>query len=507
MERPTCLPDIVLLSTVAAMLAVPQSVTAQPVESSYITISPAVALEIDLELALRLALDRSWRMERERFDLRRDRYNLEASRAALKSNASMDFTLPDFDQSIKEIIDPVTGDPRVISTSGARYSSSISIRQPLPTNGVISLNGVLNRTQDDLIKYTPGKKTYYGRMYLRFTQPILQPNEIKMDIRRAELRLERTELSFSDEEISIVNSVTGDFFDLYELAYKDSLAREELHRLESLYQRGKEQYARSEMSESELLQLEVERAACRDRSSSTAGRFAREMTDFNQTIGLPLEQPIVIRHVIDYSPIRIDEDELVEKALRQRSDLRRDEMEQEQEEMDLQEERSRGSLTGDLGITLGLEGRGGHMDAFYEAMINPDQARGVAVNFSLPLWDWGRNRARVNGILVQLEKMDREKQETIKTIRREVGSVVARIREAESRLSVLVASVEAARRSYDLSLVQFDAGDLGVQDLLLTQKRFSEARQSYLGAYLDYRNALTDLSAVTTGGGYWGRRR
>lgn len=507
MERPTCLSGLMLLITTGALLAVPQSVTAQPVESSYITMTPAVPLEIDLELALILALDRSWRMERERLDLRRDRYNLEASRAALKSNASMDFTIPDYDQSIKEIIDPQTGDPRVISTSGARYSSSISIRQPLPTNGVISLNGVMNRTQDELIKYTPGKKTYYGRMYLRFTQPLLQPNEIKMDIRRAELRLERTELSFRDEEISIVNSVTGDFFDLFELAYEDTLAREELRRLESLYQRGQEQYARGEMTESALLQLEVEQAAARDRSSSASGRFAREVADFNQTIGLPLEQRIAIRHVIDYSPVTIDDAGLVDKALRQRSDLRRDEMEREREEMDLREERSRGSLTGDLGITLGLEGRAGDMEAFYEAMLNPDQARGIAVNFSLPLWDWGRNKARVNGILTGLEKMDREKEETIKTIRREVGSVVARIREAESRLTGLSTSVDAARRSYDLSLAQFDAGDLGAQDLLLTQKRFSEARRSYLSAYLDYRNALTDLSAVTTGSGYWGRRR
>ncbi|MFC1629483.1 hypothetical protein ACFL3H_10300, partial [Gemmatimonadota bacterium] len=233
MTCPSSFPNFILLITTGALLGIPSGTAAQSAESQLINPAPGDTLEIDLELALRLALDRSWRMESERLDLTRDRYNLDASRAALRSNASLDLTFPDYDQSIQEIIDPDTGDPKVISSSAARYSSSVSIRQPLPTNGVLSLNGVVTRTQDDLIKYTPGKKTYYGRMFLRFTQPVLQPNEIKMDIRRAELRLERTELSFRDSEISIVNTVTEDFFDLYELAFEDNLAREELLRLEA----------------------------------------------------------------------------------------------------------------------------------------------------------------------------------------------------------------------------------------------------------------------------------
>ena len=89
----------------------------------------------------------------------------------------MEFTIPDFDQSIKEIINPATGDPLVLSTKGARYSTSISIRQPLPTDGTLSLNGFLNRTSDELFSYTPGQKNYYSRLFLRFEQPILQPNE------------------------------------------------------------------------------------------------------------------------------------------------------------------------------------------------------------------------------------------------------------------------------------------------------------------------------------------
>jgi len=65
--------------------------------------------------------------------------------------------------------------------------------------------------------------------------------------------------------------------------------------------------------------------------------------------------------------------------------------------------------------------------------------------------------------------------------------------------------VEAAERSYQLTLEQFTVGGVGVQDFLLTQSRFTDANSSYLNAYLDYEQALIDLASVTTTSGYGGR--
>ena len=165
------LPLLALLATI--LLSLPTPARAQD-DGSPARARPALpdTMVLDLDTVIEFALEHSWSMEQERMDLRRDRFNLEASRAALKSNADLSFTVPDFDQSIKELNDPDTGDPKVLSNRGARYSSILSIRQPIPTDGIISLNGVLNRTQDGLIDYSPDSKTYYGRLFLRFEQPI-----------------------------------------------------------------------------------------------------------------------------------------------------------------------------------------------------------------------------------------------------------------------------------------------------------------------------------------------
>ncbi|MCK4772980.1 MAG: TolC family protein [Candidatus Latescibacteria bacterium] len=498
MDRNTILSRLALMSLILALVpGLIRTVSAQQSIESRAE-GTQVSIVLDLELALRYALDQSWRMERVRLDLQRDRYNLEASRAGLKSNANMYITLPDFDQSLTEWIDS-EGNPRVVKKRNARYSSSISIRQPLSTDGVVSLNGVMNRSQDKLFSYTPGLKNYYGKLFVRYEQPILQPNRIQMQIRQAELRLEGTELSFMEERIKLMNDISRDFFELYERTYDDILAAEEVARLEQVYRTGRQLFQRGGMSEIDLLQLEVDLSSRRERASSAAGRLVREKASFQQKIGLPMDEEIEIRTELTFTPVEIDAALAIERALRNRPDMRRNEMWREGQEMDLVERRSRGSINGTVSLILGLECRGSEMDRFYDALVNPDQARGVSINFRVPLWDWGRNRARVNAKLIELEKVRQSGEEVKRSIRREVQSVVDRVMEAQARLDLLVRSVDAANRSYRLSLQQFETGVMNSQDLLLTQHRLADSKRSYLNAYLDYRRALVDMMRRT----YW----
>ncbi|MFO7768773.1 MAG: TolC family protein [bacterium] len=460
---------------------------------------PAQAVQIDLDLALRYALDQSWRMERLKLDLQRDQFNLEASRAGLKSNANMNFTIPNYDQSIKEITDQDTGNPRVISTRGARYQARVSIRQPLPTDGVVSLNGQFNRTQDMLFSYTPGLRTYNSKFFVRFEQPLLKPNGIQMDIRRAELRLERTELRFVDQQIDIINDVSRSYFGLYERTYQTWLANEEVQRLERAYTIGRRRFQAGSLTEVEVLQLDIDLADRRDRASSAEGRLTRKKSDFKQDIGMGLDEEVAVDIDLTYTPVEIDKQLAVRRALEHRTEVRQNEISREFNEMDLKERRSWNSIQGTISLTLGLEGRGEDTDQLYDAFMEPDQTRGAAINFRVPLWDWGRNKAQVNSKLTELEKVERSLEESKLSIERDVRDVVDRVGEAQQRLELLVSSVEAAERSFRLSLGQFESGSLGVQDLILIQNRFADARSSYLNAYLDYRRALIDLMRRT----YW----
>ncbi len=481
------------------IFTVPQPTGAQE-SGVYESARPAGVTILNLEQTLNLALDQSWRIERGRMGLARAEFNLAAVRAALKSNASISLTLPDYDQSLRDWTSS-SGITQVIKNKSAKYFGRITIRQPLITNGVLSLNGTLNRNQTDLFSFSSTDK-YYGSANLRFDQPILKPNGIKNDIRRAELSLEEANLGFRDEEVRIRRDISRTFFKVLELTYQDKLAREEVERLEQVYSIGQQLYESGSISEVNLLQLEVELSSRRDRASATYGRLDRELDDFKQDLGLPLDDEIALMPVLELVEVEIDEEAMMEQAMRQRSDLRRTIIRRENHEMDIDERRSGGRLTGNISISLGLDAQGREIHNMADAWLDPDQARGVAITFSLPLWDWGRNDARVASKQVDIDQNYRQEEENIKTITREVSSAVARVREADARLIQLRPGIDAAERSYELTLQQFQTGGINAQDIMLTQNRLVEAQNNYLEAYLDYRRAIIDMTAVTTGSGY-----
>lgn len=486
-------------SALILILIVPQSIRAQ--ESGIYEIArPTNATIMDLDQALDLALELSWRIERGRLGLARAEFNLTAVRAALKSNASLSLTLPDYDRSLRDWTNS-SGITTVIKNQSAKYFGRISIRQPLITNGVISLNGSLNRNQTELFSYASSDK-YYGSANIRFDQPILQPNRIKNAIRKAEISLEEAYLGFQDEEIRIRTDISRKFFGLLELTYQDKLAREEVARLEQAYAVGQQLYENEAITELNLLQLEVELSSRRDRVLAISGRLDRELDDFKQDLGLSLDDEIAIEPVLELVEVVIDENAMMEQALVQRSDLQRTLNRRENHEMDLDERRARGRLTGNISITMGLDAQGQEFYDMTDSWLDPDQARGAAITFSLPLWDWGRNDAMVASKQIDIDQNYRTEEENIKTIAREVSNSVARVREADARLTQLLPGLDAAERSYELTLQQFQTGGINAQDIMLTQNRLVESHNTYLEAYLDYRRAIIDMTAVTSGSGY-----
>ncbi|MFQ5633654.1 MAG: TolC family protein, partial [bacterium] len=78
-----------------------------------------------------------------------------------------------------------------------------------------------------------------------------------------------------------------------------------------------------------------------------------------------------------------------------------------------------------------------------------------------------------------------------------IKDVVSRVFEARNRLEVLEKSQRVAERSYEISLARFDNGDITTQDLALDRDRLTQARSTFLIAYIDYQVAVADLKRKT----------
>jgi len=123
--------------------------------------------------------------------------------------------------------------------------------------------------------------------------------------------------------------------------------------------------------------------------------------------------------------------------------------------------------------------------------------RGAALRISIPIWDWGVNKAKVQQAEARLRQDEMRLNEEKKDIEREIRSTLNQLNSSLKRLKLLEKNVQAAKRSFAITRKRFDNGEINSQTLALNRKRLSQAFNSRLNALIKYKLMLADLKRKT----------
>src|SRR5688572_17303827 len=197
---------------IAAGLAPPTSAAAQQ-----------TAVEMTLERMVDLTLSSSYRIRNLNLSIDRTRHALNAERARLRSNVSLEMSVPELESIAEPRWNSTLGLNEIVHENSNRWEAQLSVRQPVilfgyPTNGYLSLNNRVYR----YTQYEEGGGTdvrYYNRYFVQYTQPLFQPNSLKNDLEEAQLDLEESELDFYGDVVGIVDDLSDDYFELFDDAY------------------------------------------------------------------------------------------------------------------------------------------------------------------------------------------------------------------------------------------------------------------------------------------------
>ena len=83
------------------------------------------------------------------------------------------------------------------------------------------------------------------------------------------------------------------------------------------------------------------------------------------------------------------------------------------------------------------------------------------------------------------------------TIIRQVRDIVRTVEEAKNRLSIHEKNQRVSQRSYEISRMRFENGDITSQDLARQQERLADSQINYLDAFISYQLAVADLKRKT----------
>lgn len=125
-----------------------------------------------------------------------------------------------------------------------------------------------------------------------------------------------------------------------------------------------------------------------------------------------------------------------------------------------------------------------------------DRAARAGLGFTLPLFN--RNRGEEAARLAEAEQAELERAALVARVRSEVALAIAAYRAATEEVEVLQSTVlEPARENRRLLEIAYGAGKVGLPVLLLIRNQVIDAELEYWEAWLNAREALTDLREAT----------
>jgi outer membrane protein TolC len=157
------------------------------------------------------------------------------------------------------------------------------------------------------------------------------------------------------------------------------------------------------------------------------------------------------------------------------------------------------SLTADLAYGIEANAFALHSTAaaFPEAGRLPNLGYFATISLSVPLWDWGSRNSKVR----QAEQKRQQATVELSAVQRElIKNLLSYYQEAQGArdlVDVLKRAVDLAAESLRLNVLRYQAGEIGVFELVDAQTALTQARNSYDDGVVRYRLAIANLQTLT----------
>ena len=454
-------------------------------------------IQLTLDTAIDIAIKNSYSIKQLELGIEKNRYWLKAERAGLKSKVYMNLMAPELDAVSDYKWNSTMRKNEIIRQNTNRWQVDISIRQPLillgyPTNGYLSLNNKIYRY---LQKEDSDRDVdYYNRLFVRFRQPIFRPNELKNDIENAELNLQREELYYIRNRVNLVNRVTFEFYDLYELIHKEKVYELTVRNLEKIYESARTIALNDSTRKVEEVQALIELVNARELQMKNLSDLRLNMLNMKQRLRIDVHDSLSIKHDIALSKIPVDHADALEFGYTLRPHLQLLRIEKRRREISLNNVHGWDAFHLDLGVTFGLEKNHDRYQAMWEDYNN---SYSVSINAYIPIWDWGRRKARIGAEQINVRRAEMNIEENRSSLQNSINTVLTNLEDYQLRALNLQKSVKVAQEISDLSIRHYQDNTLSLQGVLQVIERQKETEVNFLEAYLGYRRELQELKGLT----------
>ncbi len=479
-----------LLSVMLAVMLVSAGAPAAAGEEAAETIQAGRLLT--LEESVGIALERNFGIRQQRRSHLSAVQDLKHARAErFYPRAWSEFLLPSYRKDTISQFDLDTGIEVFVPSDTTTYDGSVYVALPIFTGGYFQASYDafrLDQTSGDNEVHT-----WSSTSRLSFIQPFLGDNENKLAETRAETGLQIAEEALRRQVAGLTYNVAAAYYGLVRAIKREEIGRDRMEQARASYEIASNKYAAGLIPEVEAMQLEVEVARAEaDQESFKATRQGNE-DQFRDLLGLGLDDDVGVVTEIPQVAEEIDLQAAVQQALATRSDIREQELQIQISHLDLRSVRRENNLRGNLSMYYGYDGK---EESYSDTLDTWRPNEGLTFNLTLPIFDSGRNKARVTQQRLSLESLELGLTDLRRRVELEVREAVRAVEEAKTRLDILASTMRVAERTYDINLQRFEVGILTSQNLFQEEVRLNETRLEHLNAVIDLNLAWARYERV-----------
>jgi len=465
-------------------------------------------LIIDYNHAIRIALNESFTIKSHEKLKQAGYHNYRYNKAMFRPRLDLTVGLPLWQEYVN-VIERPDGLPVYNSYGSLKLEGDMSFQYTLPTGGYVALSSNLFRENLNTVlsgeNETLYSELFQSRFWVSLNQPVFTKNQLKENLREAEFNYQQTTHFFTRTQMDIVYEVTRGFYNLYKASKEVDIAKEKLANSKESYRIAVLKSESGRIRGADVLFAEVSMARDRAELLRVKNRLSNVEDQFKQLIGLELTRPISIKTDLQYPTLMIDDEKALQEALQERLEIKEDELGIRLQQIEIDRAKREREVKGYLSAYYDLTGistieEGSFWDfaeSSIENITDRPPNRGVSFTLAIPVFDWGRGKERLKQAKVLMEEKELKLEHTQQTIIREVREIIRTVRESHEQIGIHEKNLDVARRSYKISRLRFENGDISSQELAVERNQLAGVQLEYLDAYIAYQMAINDLKRKT----------
>ncbi|MEX2336055.1 MAG: TolC family protein, partial [Fulvivirga sp.] len=368
--------------------------------------------------------------------------------------------IPGYAKAFEQVVQP-DGTREFVPVNQINSQLNLGLEQSIPfTGGEISVNSNINHY--DVLGNSSENPLYRSSpLNIRLNQPIFAFNSFKWDKKTEPLRFEESKREYVEQMEYISGEAVNRFFAYLESQVNLQIAEFNLANNDTIFRIATGRYNIGTTSRDNLLQVELQ--LLRSQQGVVEARLALE------TARLRLRSFIGLNDDEDFKLIAPDRipnfDVNFDEALRHARNNRaaylafqRRRLEAEREVARAKGQRFQTTLT----ATFGLNDSGPEL---YDVYQNPLDEQRANIGFSIPILDWGRNKARMQTALANAKLTDYVIAQDELDFEQEIITQVRQFEVLRAQMKITKKSDEVAQERYNVAQNRYLIGKIDITNL------------------------------------------